>query len=226
MGVRSKLLGWVGARGWQRRPAEKRQNDKGESPCRNCRQAAEGSEEPRSAGRRRGYTKKGWRGGGDDVDGRAGEKVEAGGLMLSGDRTRPRSMHKHTSAALNATKVDDCQQSPPKDMSSTSMGRRPCRGGALGSAEGRDKKLARRFEHSPAMAEPISYPRKTAPALAYKADAPRSLALRVSGPRQTESTAATALTVCRRSRQVAACLAARLEQLPGARTTRSTQRNN
>jgi hypothetical protein len=29
--------------------------------------------------------------------------------MLSGDRTRPRSMHKHTSAALNATKVDDRQ---------------------------------------------------------------------------------------------------------------------
>ena len=97
--------------------------------------------------------------------------------MLSGDRTRPRSMHKHTSAALNATKVDDRQTIAAKVMSSTLMGRRPCRGGALGSAEGRDKKLARRFEHSPAMTEHISYPRKTAPALANKADAPRTLAL-------------------------------------------------
>ena len=31
MGVRSQLLGWVVARGWQRRPAEQRQNNEGES---------------------------------------------------------------------------------------------------------------------------------------------------------------------------------------------------
>jgi len=64
VGGRSRLLGWVGARGWQRRPAEQRQNDQGESlpplpPSRRrkCQEAQVGEKNtPRMDGAEEGMT--------------------------------------------------------------------------------------------------------------------------------------------------------------------------